>query len=98
MATLLLFGRRLGAPDLFCRFGKPEQLTIFGIDDAFIDKEISVEGPAPELFTDQYDWNGLDLARLDERQCFEELVERAEAALGEAGTPDTRLRPLLFAA
>jgi hypothetical protein len=59
------------SPDLPGRFRKPEQFSIFLIDNAFIDQEIQIDRTAPVAFAHQDNWDRLDLPRLNEREHLE---------------------------
>ena len=67
-------------PDLLGGFGEPEQLAVLLLDDAFVDQEVEIDGLAPIALAHQHDRHRLDLARLDQRQHFEQFVEGAEPA------------------
>lgn len=56
----------------------PEELQVLGVDHALVEQVLHVEDALPILTTDQDDRDRIDLAGLDERECLEELVERAE--------------------
>jgi len=61
-------------PDLLDRFGIPEQFAIFPIYNAFVDQEIQIDGLTPVALAHQDDRDGLDLARLHEREHFEYFI------------------------
>src|SRR2546430_2436453 len=67
-------------PDLLCRFGKPEELSILRIYDAFIDQKVHVQHLTPVALTHQYYGKRLDRARLHQHESFEQFVESAVAA------------------
>ncbi len=39
-------------PNLLCRFGEPQQLAIFNVDDALLDEVVEIHGAAPKTLAD----------------------------------------------
>src|SRR5439155_1221323 len=64
-------------PDLAGAFREPEQLAVFGVDGAFVDQKIEVDGAAPIAFADQQPELARDLV----------IMALGENALGDREPP-----------
>src|SRR5262249_17854502 len=84
ITTLCRAPQTLGAfqvlPAFFGRLDDIEQLQVGRADHAGVDEEVEVDQARPEVLVEQEDGPRARLARLDQRQHLEELVERPEAA------------------
>ena len=71
-------------PAVFGAVDDSEQFRIIRTNGSSFGQRLEVDHLVPELLAEQQQRDALHAARLDQRQRFEELIERAEAA-GEDG-------------
>jgi len=69
-----------GVPRFLRRLDPGQQVEVRRRDHAFVGQRLEIHHPRPELAPEQQHRDRLHLAGLDQRQQFEHLVERAEAA------------------